>query len=227
MRWTWFTRSPANPAISTGSLPPMTRCPVSRQRPISRALQEAPELVVASRSRSRMRMQRDRDTVPAAISSTAARDSKSASPGSFVQLDGLAVVVGGRDRGQNHHIGPGGGEEPRRSSSTWASSFSRRSGSCSTAGTKPPTSSRSYLERRSETADGSLGKKALGPGLQGRQAQRRGLSEHPVDGHLVAPVRDLDDPPRHRGARHPRPAARIGAHLSTSTPAANGSEFAI
>jgi hypothetical protein len=46
---------------------------------------------------------------------------------------------------------------------TSSSCSSRTPGSCSTAGTKPPTSFRSYRASRSETSEGSEGNRPSGP----------------------------------------------------------------
>jgi len=169
------------------------------------ALQKAPELVVALDHGTVVVVQRDGDPMPGADLLHRGQGLEQLPPRAIVQFGDLLVALRARGRGQDHHVGPGGGEEPRAPLDE---------GQLRLAGAGVVQHGRHETPDEAQAVPGQdlghLGglprQQPFWPRLHGRQTERRRLAEHPVGGHLVAPVRDLDDPPGHRGARYARPS---------------------
>ena len=189
-------------SASTGSTPPISRCPVSRH--------EADRLPRRTRSTSSAFS----TMVPTWGWSVASTPRSAASVGQPVEVGqqgvpaGLvehrAVVVpllaggGGEDEGgraglRRNRRGP---RPPRRSGSC--------AGSCRTTGTKPPTASQARSSARVFAfSAGSSGRKPSGPNSVARETDLAHLGEHRPRVVLAAPARDLADAPGDRGSGDP------------------------
>ena len=95
---------------------------------------------------------------------------------------------------------------PRRAGSPSA-------GSCSTSGTKPPTSASPWAPSRARSAPGSAASQPSGPSSVAVEAEPGHLGEHALGRELQAPARA----PRTRPTRSARPpAARAAPHRAAS-----------
>jgi hypothetical protein len=118
-------------------------------------------------------------------------------PRTFIELGDLLVALRARGRGKDHYVGPRGGEELRAPLDESQLRLARAS-VVQHGGHEPSYEAQTVSGQDVGHFGGVTRQKAFGAGLHGRQTERRRLAQHPVSGHLVAPVRYLDNPPRHR-----------------------------
>ena len=217
LRWTWTMRSPCSRTKSTGSVPPIRRWPVSRHQPTS--LSASTRSTSSSRldQRAHVRVQREREAVRGDEPSISARWRR-ARP-----TRRRRARCGGDQASSDHgrrdeHVGAGGGEDRARPVGARARAPSS-AGSCSTSGTKPPTSRRPWRSSRSRSA---ARRRAAGS-RSGRARWRAGRATPSRPGRAraraAAPAGDLADAPRDRGAGQTASSTAVrGAGLPAWSP---------
>ena len=214
-RWTWTTRSRVLAGERQGSAPPISRWPVSRhQRHVGDA--RAP-LDVLRRSRRACR----RAGAPA---------SSSAVPAAELAMR-VEVVADARQPRRRRAARAATRPRRRRRAATKTSPPAAASsgaasrphgawprpsaGSCSTSGTKPPTSAQAVASSRARTCAG-VGRQvaerpelrgAAGRALPSRASTRSGGQLRPPAGHLAHAPRDRGAAPRRPPAARSLPAA--------------------
>jgi hypothetical protein len=190
-------------ASSSGSDPPISRWPVSRQsgtavrsriRPTSSALSTAVPTCGCSVAVS---------PAAAAISSTSCRAVTSVSHSGSVSRRGPSYPCCSVVAATTITVAPGAAScaAARR---TVVRISSARSGRCRTSGTKPPTRRSPYSSSRARSASGVGGQEPVRAELEGLQADRGQLAEDLLRRRLIAPVGHLADAPRDRCAREAR-----------------------
>src|SRR5215204_5058912 len=158
-----------------------------------------------------MLVQRDRNAVAGADLLDGIERPEQRSPRILVPLEHLPVVFRSLGGGQDHHVSPRGGEElcaPLDEGELFVS-YVRI---VQHGGHETANQAQTIPAKHLGHLGGVARQKFLGAGFYRLQAERCRLVQHPVGGHLVAPVRDLNYPPGDRGTSDAR------VHQTTSEP---------